>query len=68
MKKEIKVIPSSKKQEIIEKGNEFIVRVKEPAEKGKTNKALIKFLSKYFHTHVKIVSGLYSRKKTVEIE
>jgi len=46
---------------------EFFVRLKEPAKKGKANQALIKFLSKHFGKQVKIISGLRSRYKTVEI-
>ena len=46
---------------------EFFVKLKEPAKKGKANQALIKLLSKHFENQVKIVSGLRSRYKTVEI-
>ena len=68
MKKTVKVIPHSKTEAIIEADNELIVRLKKPAEKGKANKALVKLLSKHFNARVKIVSGLRSRKKIIEIE
>lgn len=73
MEKIIKVIPNSKNPGVIEdteKDGMVVVRVKEPAEKGKANKAVIKLLSKYFKVSnacVKIVSGAKSRKKIIEI-
>lgn len=48
----------------------FLVWVKEPAEKGKANKAVIKALAKYFgvaQSEVKIVSGFSSKQKILEI-
>ncbi len=64
---EIKVIPNSKTEEVIE-AEPLLVRVKEPPAKGKANKAVIKVLSRYFNANVRIVSGATSRKKIVEIE
>lgn len=64
---EIKVVPNSKTEEIIE-ADPLIVRVKEPPTKGKANKAVVKLLSRYFSANVRIVSGTTSRKKIVEIE
>lgn len=71
MKIHVKVIPNSKTEKIEKMetaDNWFIVRVKEPAEKGKANKALVKLLKKYFKKQVRIVSGFTSRRKIVEIE
>jgi len=65
----IKVKPLSKKEKV-EKTSQgcFRVEVKEPPVKGAANKAVIECLKKYFNaSNVKIVSGLKSRRKTVEI-
>jgi uncharacterized protein (TIGR00251 family) len=64
---EIKVIPKSKTEEIIE-AEPLIIKVKEPPTKGKANKAVIMLLSGYFNADVRIVSGAKSRRKIVEIE
>ena len=64
---EIKVIPNSKTEEIIE-ADPLIIRVKEPPTKGKANKAVVKLLSRYFSANVRIVSGATSRTKIVEID
>ena len=63
----IKVIPNSNRDSI-EGGDPLIVRVKEPAVKGKANKAVIKLLSKHFSSPVRIVSGAKSKEKIVEVE
>lgn len=68
MKKiEIKVIPNSNAEEIIE-AEPLTIRVKEPPTKGRANKAVIKLLSRHFNANVRIVSGTKSRRKIVEIE
>lgn len=64
---EIKVMPNSKTEEIIE-AEPLIIRVTEPPTKGKANKAVIKLLSRYFKANVRIVSGARSKRKIVEIE
>jgi len=64
---EIKVIPNSKTEEIVEV-EPLIIRVKEPPTKGKANKAVITLLSGYFNADVRIVSGAKSRRKIVEVE
>ena len=66
MRLPIKVTPNSKKDEIIE-GNPLIVKVREKAENNKANIAIVKLLSKHFNSKVKIVRGLTSRKKIVEV-
>ncbi len=68
MKKiEIKVIPNSNVEELIE-AEPLIIRVKEPPTKDKANKAVIKLLSRHFNANVRIVAGTKSRRKIVEIE
>ncbi|MEM2954095.1 MAG: DUF167 domain-containing protein [Candidatus Bathyarchaeia archaeon] len=51
-------------------GNSIVVGLKSKPEKGRANIELIKKLAKHFKVHasqVKIVSGLTSRKKIVEV-
>jgi uncharacterized protein (TIGR00251 family) len=64
---EIKVIPNSNVDEVIE-GEPLVVRVKAPPTKGKANKAVIALLYHYFNAPVTIVSGTKSRRKIVEVE
>jgi hypothetical protein len=64
---EIKVIPSAGREEIIE-GEPLVVKVKEPAEKGKANEALIRLLSRHFGGKVRIIRGETQRRKIVEID
>lgn len=47
---------------------EFDVSVKEPAEKGKANRAVLKLLAKHFGRKAVLISGYNSKKKLVEIE
>jgi len=58
---EIKVVPNSDGEKILE-GDPLIVKVKEPATKGKANKAVIKLLAQYFNANVRIVSGTKGRR------
>ena len=70
MKIRVKVIPSSKTAEVVKEGDRFLVRVKEPAKKGKANRAVIKSLAAYFkvqHRRVVISSGFRSRNKVIEV-
>jgi len=67
----IKVKTKSKieKVEKIDSDN-FVVFTNSAPEKGKANKAVIKLLSKYFKTpaaNIKIINGLTSKNKIVEI-
>ena len=51
-------------------GNKILVGLTSKPEKGKANLELIKKLAKYFKvpsSHVRIVSGLKSRRKIVEV-
>ncbi|HLE07206.1 MAG TPA: DUF167 domain-containing protein [archaeon] len=63
---EIRVKPNSSSEKISLKENILLVNLKAPAEKGKANRALVKFLSKVFGS-ARIASGETSRKKFVEI-
>ena len=62
----IEVIPSSKKDEIIE-GKPLIVKVKEAPIKGRANKAVVKLLCQYFGKRVRIISGGRGKKKIIEV-
>ena len=66
MKIKVKVKPGSKKQEII-KDKVWRIKLKEKAEKNKANIELINLLKKRFNK-VKIVNGLKSREKILEVE
>lgn len=66
----VKVIPNAKKNEIIKRDNDFIVKINAPAVDGKANKELINFLSDYFNlkkSHIKILKGEKSRIKLISI-
>lgn len=72
MKVSIKVKPSSKKGSFVQPSltGELLVYVKEPAQKGKANQAIIKILADYYEvskTQVRIVGGHTNRNKIVEI-
>ncbi|OGE85122.1 MAG: hypothetical protein A3J48_03035 [Candidatus Doudnabacteria bacterium RIFCSPHIGHO2_02_FULL_46_11] len=59
-------------QEKIERIDEdsYKVWVKEPAEKGKSNRAIVKLLAKYFNispSKVKILAGHTARSKIIEV-
>jgi uncharacterized protein (TIGR00251 family) len=52
-------------------GNEIYISIKSPPERGKANKELVKKLSSYFDVpedKIRIISGLTSRKKIVEVQ
>ncbi len=77
MKISIKVIPNAKQNEIAEDGFDdagariLKIRVNQPPEDGKANKAAIELLAKYLKVKksaVSIISGETSRNKIVEIK
>ena len=45
----------------------YFVKLKSLAEDGRANLELVKVLSKYFSSEVKIKSGFTSRKKIIEV-
>ena len=72
MKFDVKVVPNAKKAEVI-KGADGVLKVKvnAPARQGKANRMLKEILSEYFKmpkSSIRIVKGLLSRNKIVEIE
>ncbi len=52
---------------ITEKEGYYIVSVKERAEKGKANLAVIKLFKKELKKNIRLVSGFKSREKLIEI-
>ncbi len=70
MKVKVKVKPNSKTEELSQAGDTFVVKIKEPPKEGRANQAVIKLLAKYFSVsqgQVRILSGLRSRNKIVEV-
>ena len=70
MKIQVKVKPNSKTEEISQKGDSFIVKVKEPPKEGKANQAVINLLAEHFSvpkSQVRILSGLKNRNKVIEV-
>ncbi|MFA6548570.1 MAG: DUF167 domain-containing protein [Candidatus Margulisiibacteriota bacterium] len=63
---EIKVVPNAKRNELKE-GKVYLTA---PAVEGKANQALIEFIAEHFGVkkrQVKIIKGMKSRQKVVEI-
>jgi uncharacterized protein (TIGR00251 family) len=70
MKIQVKVKPNSKAEELSQEGDSFIAKVKEPPKEGKANQAVIKLVAEHFgisQSKVRILSGLRSRNKVIEI-
>ncbi len=67
----IKVHPKSKQEKVVENKDEtYDVYLHQPPTKGKANQAVIDIFAKYFKikkNKITIVSGLKSRRKTIEI-
>jgi len=70
MKISIKVVPHSPKEEMTKQGDVYTVRVREAPVQGKANEAVIRLVAERFRvpkSAVKIISGLTSRNKIIEI-
>lgn len=66
----IKTIPNAKKNKIIEEDGVIKIYITAQPEKGKANKALIKFLAKYYNipkSSIKINKGETNTLKQIEI-
>ncbi len=71
MKIQVQVKPNSKSEEVSQEGDNFIVKVKEPPEKGRANQAVVRLLAKHFgvpQSQLKILSGFKSRSKVISVE
>jgi len=68
----VKVFAGSEKDKIIKKkDDEFEVRVKEKAEQGRANRAVIKVLANYFkidESKIRLIKGFKERNKIFEIK
>ena len=73
----VKVIPNAKKSEIAEDFVDLLgvrnlrIRINQPPEDGKANKAVIDLLAEYLNVKkrdISIISGLTSRNKTIEVD
>jgi len=64
----VTVKPNSE-EETIEKvaDDQYLLKVKEPAEKGRANAAAVKLLRRYFKRRVRIIRGFSDRDKIIEI-
>ena len=70
MKIQVKVKPNSRTEEISQKGDSFIVKVKEPPKEGKANQSVVKLLAQHFgvpHSQVRILSGFRSRDMIIAV-
>lgn len=67
MNLKIKVKTNQPRTEVIEKGEVWKVNVKAKPEDGKANLEIIKFFSKMFKKNIKIIRGLKSKNKILEI-
>jgi len=70
LKIQVKVKPSSKNEEVTQKGDTLIVTTKEPPKEGRANRQVIKLLAKHFkvpQNQVRLISGFKKRDKVIEI-
>lgn len=67
----VKVLPKSKKEEIVKKNKDsFVISVKEPAERNLANKRVCQIIAGYFNINegkVRIVNGHHSSGKILSI-
>lgn len=77
MKISVKVIPNAKQNEVVDDAFDLLgarilkVKVNQPPEDGKANKAVIELLAEYFKVRksaVSIIAGETSRNKIIEIK
>ena len=71
MKIVARIKPNARKREVVKvKEGEYVVSVVSPAREGKANEELIEALSEHFKvakSRVRIIGGLKSKKKVLEI-
>jgi uncharacterized protein (TIGR00251 family) len=70
MRLNIRVIPNAKQNKAVKEENRYKIYLTSPPVEGKANKALVNFLAEQFKVKknkIKIVRGLKSRDKIVEI-
>ena len=67
MRIKIKVHANSSKEEIKQRDNGLEVWIKQKPLEGKANEKLVKLLKKHYKKNIKIISGLRSRNKVIEL-
>ena len=70
MKFVVTVKPGSKTDEIVMNGADLLVKTKAPAREGKANLAVVQIIAAHFkvpRSAVRIISGLHSKKKIIEV-
>ena len=67
-RKNVKVFPNAGSDGVEESiSGELVVRLKAKAKDNKANHSLVKLLSKHYGADVRILSGVKSKRKVVEI-
>lgn len=65
---QVKVYSSSGREEILKTTDkDYKVYLKKPAEDNKANVELVKLLKRHFKSEVKIIKGLTSRNKIIDV-
>jgi len=64
---QVKVVPNSSREELIEEDNRLKLYLKAVSDKDKANKELIRFFKREFDLHVEIKSGRYAREKMLRV-
>ena len=64
---EIKVKAGSSVEKVVKVGDSLVVYVKSHAIEGKANRDVLRVLKKYFGKPVRIVKGLKSKLKIIEV-
>lgn len=68
MQYNLKVKANAKENRIDFDGEEYRVSIKEKPVEGRANKAIIKLFKKELNKTIRIVKGLRSKDKTIEIQ
>ncbi len=68
MQHKLIVKTNAKENKIELDGNTYRVSIKEKPVEGKANKAIIKLFKKELNQNIRIIRGLKSREKTIEIQ
>lgn len=64
---EVKVVPNSSKEELIEENNRLKLPLKAVPDKDKANKELIRFFKREFGLYIEIKLGRHAREKVLKV-
>ena len=64
----VKVVPKARESRLLFEDGQLKALLTSPPEKGKANQELLKLLKKVFGWNARIVSGMSSRNKIVEVD